>query len=107
MKHMAMKSPPHPGRHVKGAMDELGLSVAQAAEALGVTRSSLNRVVNGTSGISPEMALRLEVVIGSTAEAWLRLQAAYDAAEVRQNAEQITKGLKRIPGPPAPQPRLT
>lgn len=103
---MAMKTPPHPGRHVKGAIEELNLSVAQAAEALGVTRSSLNRVVNGTSSISPEMALRLEVVIGSTADAWLRLQAAYDAAHVRERAEQITKGLKRIPAPVLEQPRL-
>ena len=103
---MAMKTPPHPGRHVKGAIEELNLSVAQAAGALGVTRSSLNRVVNGTSAISPEMALRLEVVIGSTADTWLRLQAAYDAAQVLERAEQITKGLKRIPAPAAEQPPL-
>lgn len=94
-----MKAPPHPGRHIKSAMDELSLSVAQTAEALGVTRSALNGVVNGTSGVSPEMALRLEIVIGSTAEAWLRLQAAYDAAQVRQRAGEIGKGLKRIPVP--------
>lgn len=93
---MTMKSPPHPGRLVKGAMEELGLSVAKAAEALGVTRSALNRVVNGTSSVSPEMALRLETVIGSSAEAWLRLQAAYDAARVRERAPEITKGLKRL-----------
>lgn len=96
---MAMKTPPHPGRHVKGTMEELGLSVAKAAEALGVTRSALNRVVNGTSGISPEMALRLEIVIGSTAEAWLRLQAAYDAAQIRERAGEIGKDLKRISAP--------
>jgi addiction module HigA family antidote len=97
---LPMKNPPHPGRHIKGAMEELNLSVARAAEALGVTRSALNRVANGTSSISPEMALRLEIVIGSTAEAWLRLQAAYDAAEVRTRADEIGKGLKRIPAAP-------
>jgi antitoxin HigA-1 len=96
---MPMKQPPHPGRHIKSAMAELNLSIAQAAAALGVTRSALNRVVNGTSGISPEMALRLEIVIGSTAEAWLRLQAAYDAVQVRQRAGEIGRGLKRIPAP--------
>ncbi|MFH1794056.1 MAG: HigA family addiction module antitoxin [Pseudomonadota bacterium] len=96
-----MKSPPHPGRLVRGAMEELGLSVASAAEALGVTRSALNRVVNGTSSVSPEMALRLETVIGSSAEAWLRLQAAYDAARVRERAPEITKGLKRLVLPDA------
>lgn len=101
---MAMKTPPHPGRLVKGALDELGLSIAQTATALGVTRAALNRVVNGTSSISPEMALRLEIVIGSTAEAWLRLQAAFDAAKVRERAAEIGKGLKRIPTPEIPRP---
>jgi len=94
---MTMLNPPHPGRLVKGALEDLDLSVAQAATALGVTRSSLNRVVNGTSAVSPEMSLRLEIVIGSTAEAWLRLQAAYDAAQVRKRAGEIGKGLKRLP----------
>lgn len=102
---MAMKNPAHPGRIVRGAIDEFGLSIAQAASALGVTRSQLNRVVNGTSSISAEMALRLEVVIGSTADHWLRMQAAYDAAQVRTRATEITKGLKRIPGASSPQLR--
>ncbi|CAN5456527.1 HigA family addiction module antitoxin [soil metagenome] len=100
---MAMKVPAHPGRLVKAAIDELGLSVAQAAKALGITRAQLHRVVKGTSAVSPEMALRLEVVIGTTADHWLRMQAAYDAAEVRTRAGEITKGLKKItvPGRPA------
>jgi addiction module HigA family antidote len=96
---MAMKNPPHPGRIVKSAIDELDLSVAKAAEALGVTRAQIYRIVNGDSAISPEMALRLETVIGSTAEAWLRLQAAHDAARVRERADEITKGLKRLATP--------
>lgn len=94
-----MKTPPHPGRLVKSAIDELDLSVAKAAEALGVTRAQIYRVVNGDSAISPEMALRLETVIGSTAEAWLRLQAAHDAARVRERASEITNGLKRLATP--------
>ena len=97
---MPMKTPPHPGRHIKGALEELNLSIAQGAEALGVTRNSLNRVVNGTGSVTPEMALRLEVVIGSTADAWLRLQAAYDAAKIRERSDQITKGLKRVTARP-------
>lgn len=98
---MPMKNPPHPGRGLKDDFAELGLSVAAAAEALGISRSQLHRVVAGTSDISPELALRLEVVIGSTADAWLRQQASYDAAQVRQRSEQITKGLKRITPPDA------
>ena len=102
-----MKNPPHPGRGLKDDFDALELSIAKAAKALGVTRAQLYRVVNGQSSISPEMALRLEVVVGSTAEAWLRLQAAYDAARVRMRSGEITKGLKRIKTPdvsPAGQP---
>lgn len=96
---MPMKNPPHPGRGLKSDFEELGLSVARAADALGCSRSQLHRVVAGTSDISPELALKLEVVIGGTAEAWLRQQAAYDAAQIRRKAEEVTKGLKRIPTP--------
>lgn len=105
---MTMKDPPHPGRILKSAIEELGLSVARASKALGVTRAQVHRVVKGESAISPEMALRLEVVIGSSADAWLRMQAAYDAAQIRNRAAEITKGLKRIEVPKTPrleQPR--
>ena len=91
-----MKSPPHPGRLLRDDLDMLGISVAGAADALGVTRSQLHRVLSGTSAISPEMALRLEVVIGGSAEHWLRMQAAYAAARVRTRAAEITAGLKRL-----------
>ena len=84
---------------VKSAIEDLGLSVAEAATALGVTRAQVHRVVNGTSKVTPQMALRLEVGIGSTADARLRLQAAYDAAQIRERASEITNGLKRIPVP--------
>ena len=86
---MPMKNPSHPGRLIKSAMDELDLSVAQAAEALGVSRNQLNRVVTGRSGVSPEMALRLEAVMGSTADAWVRMQAAYDLAQIRDREVEI------------------
>lgn len=101
---MPMKNPPHPGRLIKSSIEELDLSTAQAAKALGVSRNQLHRVVAGNSAVSPEMALRLEVVIGSTADAWIRLQAAFDTAQVRARAGEITKGLKRIPVPSAPKP---
>lgn len=96
---MAMKNPPHPGQHVKAAIDELNLTTAKAAQALGVTRANLHNIVSGKSSISPEMALRLEFVIGSTVRAWLRLQTAYDEAQVRLRADEITKGLQRLPTP--------
>ena len=75
---MPMRNPPHPGRGLKDDIDALGLSVAEAADALGITRQQLYNVINGKSGITPEMALRLEKGLGGTAEAWLAMQAAYD-----------------------------
>lgn len=106
---MPMKNPPHPGRGLKDDFDELGLTTAQAATALGVSRNQVHRIMTGQSDISAEMALRLEIVIGGTAEHWLRMQASYNAAQVRARAGEFTQGLKRIAAPKAPrleQPRL-
>jgi antitoxin HigA-1 len=88
---MRMKTPSHPGRVIKGELDFLGLSVAAAATGLGITRQQLHRVIRGESGISPDVALRLEQAIGSTADHWLKMQASYDLAQARQNAPQIKK----------------
>ncbi len=105
---MPMKNPPHPGRIIKSDLNELNLSIAQGAEALGVSRSQLNRVVKGDSAITAEMAVRLEAVIGSTADHWLRMQIAYDLAQVQNSAENPAKGLKRVTeqASPTPQPSL-
>ena len=101
---MSMYSPAHPGRIVKSALGELDLSIAKAAEALGVSRMQLNRVVKGDSAVTAEMAVRLEATIGSTADHWLRLQTAYDLAQVRNREDNPAKGLKRIPVPTTPKP---
>ena len=77
---MPMKNPSHPGRGLKDDLAALGLSIAEAAEGLGVTSQQLDRIVNGECGITPEMAIRLEKAIGSTADAWFRMQLAYDLA---------------------------
>ena len=84
-----MKSPAHPGRLIKNELDEMGVSVAGAAEALGVTRQQLYNVINGRSAVTPEMAVRLEQGIGSTAGTWLQMQSAFDLAQVRQRRSQI------------------
>jgi antitoxin HigA-1 len=86
---MPMKNPPHPGELVKDNVDELGLSIAEAAKGLGVTRQQLYNVVNGKSAITPEMALRLEKALGGTADLWLRMQVNYDLALVRRNERAI------------------
>ena len=84
-----MKYPPHPGGGIRDEIEELGLSVAEAAKALGVTRQQLYRVINGASGITPEMAVRLEMAIGGKADFWLRLQANHDLAEIRNRDSPI------------------
>jgi addiction module HigA family antidote len=91
---MAMKNPPHPGELLKDNVDELGLSVAEAAKGLGVTRQQLYNVINGKSAITPEMAVRLEKALGGTADLWLRMQVNYDLAQVRQRDRSIK--VKRL-----------
>jgi len=87
---MSMLNPPHPGRIVRQeCLEALGLSVTEAAKVLDVTRQTLNNLVNEKAAISPEMAIRLEKAFGSTADTWLRMQAAYDLAQARKNADQI------------------
>ena len=96
---MPMKSPPHPGRSIKDAcLEPLGLSVSEGAKLLGVARNSLSRVIHGHAAISPEMAIRLEKMGWSTADAWLRMQTAYDLARARKNAA----GIKVRPYQPSP-----
>jgi addiction module HigA family antidote len=81
---------------LKDDLDALDLTTAEAAAAIGVTRQQLHRVLKAQSAISPEMAVRLEAVIGGTADHWLRMQAAYDLAQVRLKNADLTKGLKRL-----------
>lgn len=87
---MTMIDPPHPGEIVREeCLAPLGLSVTEAARGLGVTRQTLNNLVNEKSGISPEMAVRLEKAFGSSADFWLRLQSAFDLAQVRKRDAEI------------------
>ena len=90
---MTMKNPAHPGLLILGNLEALGLSVAEAAPKLGASRQQLHRVISGKSDLSPEMALRLEKGIGGGADMWLRMQANFDAAQVRKRAAsiQVTK----------------
>src|SRR5882724_9283658 len=95
---MPMKNPPHPGGSIRRAcLDPLGLSITDGAKILGVTRQTLNNVVNGKSGISPEMAIRLTKAFGSTPETWLRMQLAYDLAAALKNESKIKVRRQRVP----------
>jgi addiction module HigA family antidote len=82
---MTMKNPPHPGGVVlRQCIEPLGLTITDAAAALGVTRNTLSELVNGKRGISPEMAVRISQVFGGTEQGWLVQQAQYDLAQVRR-----------------------
>lgn len=90
---MPMKNPPHPGQVVlQECIEPLNLTITQAAQALGVTRTTLSELVNGKRGISSEMAIRLSQVFGGSAESWIIQQAQYELARVP--AGQIK--LKRL-----------
>jgi antitoxin HigA-1 len=92
---MTMKNPPHPGLTVRhDCLEPLGLTVTEGAKALGVTRQALNNLVNGKSGISPEMAIRLSKAFGSSPETWLKMQLDYDLAQARQREGRIQ--VKRV-----------
>jgi addiction module HigA family antidote len=82
---MPMKNSPHPGQIIRdGCPERRGLTVTEAAGVLDVARPTLSNVLNGRAGVSPEMAIRNEKAFGSTADAWLCLQAAFDLAHARE-----------------------
>ena len=78
-----MHNPPHPGEILREfCLDPLNLTVTQAADALGVSRKTLSSILNGHSGISAEMAIRLSIAFNTTAESWLLQQVQYDLSQV-------------------------
>lgn len=87
---MPMKDPSHPGEIIRELyIEPLGLTVTQAAVALGVTRKTLSLLLNGHAGISPEMAARLSQAFRRTPESWLQLQMQYDLASVRERTDLL------------------
>jgi addiction module HigA family antidote len=97
---MDMHDPAHPGEIVREErLKPLGLTVSAAAEALGVTRKALSNLLNGHSGVSPDMAIRLEQVFGSTVDTWLRLQMLRNLWEIRQSSDKIKVNRRSPPRP--------
>lgn len=83
-----MYNPPHPGEFLTAVyLVPNGLSGRDLASKLGVAASTLNRVITGTSGISPEMALRLSKALGRSAESWLAMQYNYDLWQAKQHVD--------------------
>jgi addiction module HigA family antidote len=102
---MIMKNPVHPGRLVEANLEELGLSVAEAAKAMNVTRQQLYNVMRGKSAVSPDMALRLEMAFGGGAAMWLGMQSAYNLAQARKEQGKIT--IRRLAEHRAGAPSLS
>jgi addiction module HigA family antidote len=87
---MKMHDPPHPGEVLRQlCIEPLGLTVTEAARALGVSRKTLSAVLNGRAGISPEMAVRLSIAFNTTAESWLQQQLQYDLWQAERKRKKL------------------
>ena len=87
---MKMHNPPHPGEVLRElCLKPLEVTVTQAAEALGVSRKTLSSILNGRAGISPEMAVRLSLAFGTTAESWMNQQVQYDLWHAERSRKKL------------------
>ena len=87
---MRMHNPPHPGEILKAlCLEPLGVSVTDAAAALGVSRKKLSSILNGRAGISPEMAVRLSIAFDTSAESWLNQQTQFDLWHAEQSRKRL------------------
>lgn len=85
-----MHNPPHPGEVLRElCLEPLGLSVTEAAAALGVSRKTLSSILNGRAGISPEMAVRLSLAFNTSSESWLNQQLQYDLWQAERNRRTL------------------
>jgi antitoxin HigA-1 len=90
-----MHNPPHPGEVLRElCLEPMGLSVTEAAKALGVSRKTLSSILNGRGGISPEMAIRLSKAFDTSPESWLNQQQQFDLWQVMNSGEEIK--VKRL-----------
>ena len=87
---MKMHNPPHPGEIIRTlCLEPLGLTITQAAEALGVSRKTLSAILNGRAGVSPEMAVRLSLAFGTSSESWLNQQTQYDLWHAERHRKRL------------------
>ena len=92
---MRMHNPPHPGEIIKSlCLEPLGVSVTDAAKALGVSRKTLSAIINGRASISPEMAVRLSIAFSTSSESWLNQQTQYDLWHAEQSRNRLK--VKRL-----------
>ncbi len=87
---MNMHNPPHPGEIIRDlCLEPLGISVTDAAKALGISRKTLSSILNGRAGISPEMALRLSKAFNTSPESWLNQQVQYDLWQAKKTSKNL------------------
>ena len=92
---MSMHNPAHPGEVLKELwLEPLGLTLTHAALRLGVTRKTVSKIINGRGAITPEMALRLEIVFGASAQAWMNMQTAYDLSQLSSLRKTLRGSLR-------------
>lgn len=90
---LRMHNPPHPGEILKQlCLEPLGLTITAAAEGLGVSRKTLSAILNARGNLTPEMAVRLSMAFGTSAESWLNLQTQYDLWQVKRQR----KGMRVV-----------
>jgi len=93
---ITMHNPAHPGEIIRGlCLEPKAISVADAAKQLGVSRKTLYKIINGKGSVTPEMALRLELVFGSTAQTWLNMQTTYDLWLLKDKRKALKAALRK------------
>ena len=87
---MRMHNPPHPGEIIRTlCLEPLGVSITEAARALGVSRKTLSAIVNGRAPVTPEMAVRLSIAFSTSAESWLNQQAQFDLWRANRSRKRL------------------
>ena len=87
---MKMHNPPHPGEIIKELwLDPTEVSITEAAQAMGVSRKTLSKIINAKGRVTPEIAIRLSIALGSSPESWLGHQAAYDLWEAEKHRDEM------------------
>jgi len=92
-----MHTPPHPGKVVKRTLlESTDMTVTEAAKLLGVGRVTLSKLINCHAGISPEMAVRLSIALGTSSEMWMNMQSMYDLSQAEKKRKKLkTKRLSK------------
>ena len=87
---MRMYNPPHPGEVIKGLwLEPMNLSITDTSKALGISRKTLSKIINGKGSITPEMAVRLSIALGASPESWMGHHVAYDLWQVEQHKSEL------------------